>query len=73
MIKRRLCNTKISKKAQATIIEACVEGTMLFDCAARPWKKAEIKKMQQQVDRSYRYVWMEKKEVHVYGKWKKEE
>ena len=37
-------------------------GGLLFDAAVRPWYKSKINKMQQWIDRRYRYVWSNKKE-----------
>ena len=54
--------SKLGKKMQARVIEACVESGLLFDCAVRVWRVKEIKKMQSMVDRCYRYVWSRKKE-----------
>ena len=70
-VKRRLRGTKLPKKTQARIIEACIESTMLFDCATRPWHNSEIKKMQQSMDKCYRFAWMNKKmeerRINMYG------
>ena len=75
-LKRWLKKSKLSKKRQAKIVEACVESTMLFDCQARPWKVNETKKLQQIVDKCYRHIWarknkpptmeMQEKEVNMY-------
>ena len=59
--KQRLKGAKISKRLQAKVVEASVESSMLFDCQARTWKLAEIRKMQSLVDRAYRYIWSDKK------------
>ena len=42
--------------------QTCVEAGLLFDAAVRPWYKSEINKMQQWIDRRYRYAWSNKKE-----------
>ena len=59
-VRKRLKGTKLSKKMQAGIIEACVESTLLFDCQTRSWYKGEIKKLQSQMDKMYRWVWSKK-------------
>ena len=59
-IKRRLKNSKLSKKMQARIVESCVESTLLFDCQVRAWQIGEIKKLQKTMDRIYRYIWSKK-------------
>ena len=59
-VKPRLKGSRMSKKMQAQILEACVESTMLFDCQTRTWQQRELKKLQSNVDRMYRYVWSHK-------------
>ena len=59
-VKARLKGSKLSKKTQARIVEACVESTMLFDCQARTWQVNEIKRMQSVMDRMYRHIWSRK-------------
>ena len=59
-VKPRLKGTKLSKKMQARIIEACVESTALFDCHVRTWEVREIKRIQSTMDKMYRYVWSKK-------------
>ena len=56
-IRNRLKGSKLSKRRQARIVETCVESTILFDCQARTWRKTEIKKLQQTMDKKYRSVW----------------
>ena len=34
-VKRRLKGSKMSKKMQARVVEACVESCLLFDCQVR--------------------------------------
>ena len=50
-VKGQLRGSKLSKKAQAQITQACVESTMLFDCHVRTWQLRDIKKLQSCVDR----------------------
>ena len=59
-LKNRLIGSKLSKKIQARVVEACVESGLLFDCAVRVWQVGEIKQLQKMVDRWYRYVWSRK-------------
>ena len=61
-VKRQLKHSKMSKKIQARVVEAVVESTMLFDCNVRVWYIRDIKKMQSQVDKMYRYIWSSKKQ-----------
>ena len=56
-VKSRLKGSRLSKKTQARIVEACVESTILFDCQARTWRKGEIKKLQKFMDKRYRTIW----------------
>ena len=59
-LKNRMKKSKMSKKIQARVIEACVESTMLFDCHVRTWRKGEIKKLQSFADKCYRHIWAKK-------------
>ena len=59
-VKNRLKGSKLSKKMQAKIIEACVESTLLFDCQTRTWHLSEINKLQRTMDKKYRYLWSKK-------------
>ena len=61
ILRKRLKNSKLSKKHQAKIFELCVESTGLFNCSIRPWHAAEIRNSQRYVDKLYRYVWSDKK------------
>ena len=58
--KRRLKGSKLSKKMQARIVEACVESTLLFDCQVRTWQIGEMKQLQKTIDRMYRNIWSRK-------------
>lgn len=58
--KRRLKGSKLSKKMQARIVEACVESTLLFDCQVRTWQIGEMKQLQKTMDRMYRNIWSKK-------------
>ena len=59
-LKKRLKNSRLSRRIQARIIEAVIESTILFDCQVRVWYAGDIKQLQQQVDKMYRYVWSSK-------------
>ena len=59
-MKRRLVGSKLSKKVQARVVEACVESGLLFDCQVRVWQVKEIKQLQVFADRCYRHVWSRK-------------
>ena len=61
ILRKRLKNSKLSKKHQAKIVELCVESTGRFNCSIRAWHVAEIRKLQRYVDNLYRYVWSDKK------------
>jgi hypothetical protein len=60
IVKKRLKGSKLSRRMQARIVEACVESTLLFDCAVRPWYISELGNLQRLMDRAYRFVWMRK-------------
>ena len=57
-LKPQLIKSRLSKRQQA-----CVETGLLFDAATRSWQKREIKAMQSWIDRTYRYIWSNKKET----------
>ena len=50
-------HTRLPKRIQAKIVEACLEGGLLFDCAVRTWWVSDVKRLQSWIDRCYRYVW----------------
>ena len=56
-VKNRLRGSRLTKRTQARVVEACVESSGLFDAQVRPWRKTELKKLQSEVDRAYRFVW----------------
>ena len=43
------------------MFEACVEGTMLFNVAVRPFLAREIKSIQRFCGKKYRYIWRDRK------------
>ena len=59
-VKAQLKHTRLSKRTQAYIFEACVESALLFDCEARTWYQKEIKNLQRWVDKCIRYLWSNK-------------
>ena len=68
-VKKQLKHTRLSKRTQARIFEACVESGLLFDCATRTWYVKDTKKLQQWVDKCIRYIWSRKTEPPS-DKWK---
>ena len=59
-LKEQLKHTKLSKRMQAKVVEACLESSLLFDCHTRVWYLSEIKALQRWIDRAYRYIWSNK-------------
>ena len=59
-VKVWLKGTCLSKRWQARVVEACVESSLLYDCQARVWYKRDMRKLQQWMDRCYRYVWSDR-------------
>ena len=47
----------MSKVTQAKVFETCIESTMLFSIAVRPFLAREIKSFQRFCDKKYRYIW----------------
>ena len=56
-VKGWLKGSRMSKRMQGRVVEACVESSLLYDCQARMWYKREVNKLQKWVDKCYRYVW----------------
>ena len=56
-VKGWLKSSRLTKKWQGRVIEACVESSLLYDCQARVWYKRDMKKLQRWVDKCYRHVW----------------
>ena len=56
-VKRRLKNSRLTKRTQARVVEAVVESTMLYNCQVRTWNVSEKNRIQRKVDQCYRYVW----------------
>ena len=59
-LKKQLVGSKLSKRKQARVVEACVESALLFDCHVRVWQVKEIKRLQSFMDKIYRYIWSRK-------------
>jgi hypothetical protein len=56
-VKEQLKHTRLSRRWQARVVEACVESSVLFDCQARAWWKKDIMRLQKWMDKCWRYVW----------------
>ena len=56
-VKGWLRGSRMSKKVQARVVEACVESSLLYDCQARVWYKKDVRALQSWVDKCYRWVW----------------
>ena len=61
-VKPRLVGSKLSRRKQAKVVEACVESALLFDCHVRVWHVREIRRLQSFMDRCYRYIWGNKRQ-----------
>ena len=61
-IRKRFLKCKLSKITHAKVFEACVEGTMLFNIALRPFLAREIKIFQRFCDNKYICIWSERKD-----------
>ena len=59
-VKRWLKGSRLSKRWQGRVVEACVECSLLYDCQARVWYKRDVKKLQKWMDKCYRYVWSDR-------------
>ena len=60
-IRNRFLKCKLSKVTQAKVFEACVESTMLFNVAVRPFLARDIKSFQNFCDKKYRYIGSDRK------------
>ena len=56
-VKGWLKSSRLTKKWQGRVVEACVESSLLYDCQARVWYKCDMKRLQKWMDKCYRYVW----------------
>ena len=59
-LRSKLVGSKMSKRMQARVVEACVETALLFDCQVRVWYVREVNRLQRFMDRIYRYIWSRK-------------
>ena len=55
-VKEQMKNTRLSMRWQASIVQACVESALLFDCQARVWWKKDVMRLQKWMDKCWRYV-----------------
>ena len=62
-VKQQLKRSRLHKRTQARIVQACVESAILFDCHTRVWNKKDIKSLQSWMDRCYRHIWSNKREA----------
>ena len=56
-VKGWLRGSRMSKRMQARVVEACVESSLLYDCQARVWYKRDVRSLQSWIDKCYRWVW----------------
>ena len=59
-VKGWLKGSRLSKRWQERIVQACVESSLLYDCQARVWYKRDVNKLQRWMDICYRYVWSDR-------------
>ena len=59
-VKSWLKGSRLTKRWQGRVVEACVESSLLYDCQARVWYKRDMKRLQRWVDKCYRYVWSDR-------------
>ena len=52
--------SRLSKRWQGRIVQACVENSLFYDCQARVWYKRDVNKLQRWMDKCYRYVWSDR-------------
>ena len=62
-VKQQLKRSRLHKRTQARIVQACLKSAILFDCHARVRNKKDIKSLQSWMDRSYRHIWSNKREA----------
>ena len=61
-VRAKLKGSRLSRRWQARIVEACVESALLFDSGVRVWYKCEYKRLQKFMDKCFRYVWSNRRE-----------
>ena len=59
-VKGWLKGSRLSKRWQGRVVEACVESSLLYDCQVRVWYKRDMKRLQKWMDKCYRYVWSDR-------------
>ena len=59
-VKRWLKGSRLSKRWQGRIVQACLESSLLYDCQAKVWYKRDVNKLQRLMDKFYRYVWSDR-------------
>ena len=59
-VKAWLRGSRLTKRWQGRVVEACVESSLLYDCQVRVWYKRDMNRLQRWVDRCYRYVWSDR-------------
>ena len=60
--KKQLKHSTLPKRTQARVVQACVKSRLLFDCVTRTWYQKDTKKLQQWIDKAYRYIWSNRRE-----------
>ena len=55
-----LWGSRLSKRWRGSIVQACVESSLLYDCQARMWYKRDVNKLQRWMVKCYRYVWSDR-------------
>ena len=59
-VKGWLKGSRLSKRWQGRIVQACEESSLLYDCQARVWYKRDVNKLHRRMDKCYRYVWIDR-------------
>ena len=60
-VKSWLKGSRLTKRWQGRVIEACVECSLLYDCQVRVWYKRDVKRLQSWIDKCYRFAWSDRK------------
>ena len=59
-VKGRLKGSRLAKRWQGWIVQACVESNLPHDCQARVWYKRDVNKLQRWMDKYNGYVWSDR-------------
>ena len=59
-VKSWLKGSRLTKRWQGRVVEACVESSLLYDSQVRVWYKRDMKRLQSWIDKCYRYVWSDR-------------